>query len=181
MSSENPVSSPSTSQRTASSVHGGRRPTLRSLVRSGRLRQNSLSDFHRSKSRSSPGHSSRMRARPFLVRGDFSVSGLDGSTCQTAKALFAGVAGVRLSALGIKNPGERQLQLWSAEKQLLKEGKCDEYESNPPHVERLAYRRGLRHGLSGTHAPSVMNCPRVRDACHSMTPLHDFTGSALCP
>lgn len=65
-------------------------------------------------------------ARPtFLVRGDFSVSGLDGSTCQTAKAVFAGVAGVRLSALGIKNLGERQIQLWSAEKQLLKEGKCN--------------------------------------------------------
>lgn len=61
----------------------------------------------------------------FLVRGDFSVSGLDGSTCQTAKALFAGVAGVRLTALGVKNLGERQIQLWTAEKQLLREGKCD--------------------------------------------------------
>lgn len=61
----------------------------------------------------------------FLVRGDFSVSGLDGSTCQTAKALFAGVAGVKLSALGIKNLGERQVQLWSAQKELLRVGKCD--------------------------------------------------------
>jgi len=61
----------------------------------------------------------------FLVRGDFSVSGLDGSTCHTAKAVFAGVAGVRMSALGVKNLGERQVQLWSAEKQLLREGKCD--------------------------------------------------------
>lgn len=65
-------------------------------------------------------------ARPtFLVRGDYSVSGLDGSSCQRAKAVFAGIVGVKLSALGLVSLTEKQLQLWAAEKELLKLGKCE--------------------------------------------------------
>ena len=65
-------------------------------------------------------------ARPtFQVIGNYSVSGLDGSSCQTAKAAFYGVVGAKLSALGLVNFGEKQIQLWGVEKELLKEGKCD--------------------------------------------------------
>ncbi len=64
-------------------------------------------------------------ARPtFLVRGDYSVSGLNGASCQRAKAVFAGIVGVKLSALGLVNLSEKQLQLWAAEKELLKLGQC---------------------------------------------------------
>lgn len=60
----------------------------------------------------------------FLIRGDYSVSGLGGQSCQTAKAVFAGVVGAKLSALGLIELGERQFQLWAVEKELLREGDC---------------------------------------------------------
>lgn len=61
----------------------------------------------------------------FLVRGDYSVSGLGGESCQTARATFAGVAGAKLSALGLVKIAEKQFQLWAYEKELLRAGKCD--------------------------------------------------------
>ena len=65
-------------------------------------------------------------ARPtFLIRGDYSISGLNGASCQRAKAVFAGVVGVKLSALGLVSLTEKQLQLWIAEKELLKQGQCE--------------------------------------------------------
>ena len=61
----------------------------------------------------------------FLLRGDYSLSGLGGQSCQTAKATFAGVVGAKLSALGLVSFGERQFQLWAVDKELLRLGECD--------------------------------------------------------
>lgn len=61
----------------------------------------------------------------FLLRGDYSLSGLGGQSCQTAKATFAGIVGAKMSALGLVNLGERQFQLWAVEKELLRLGECD--------------------------------------------------------
>lgn len=58
----------------------------------------------------------------FLVRGDYSISGLGGQSCQTAKATFAGVVGAKLSALGLASLGEKQFQLWALDKKLLRVG-----------------------------------------------------------
>ena len=61
----------------------------------------------------------------FLLRGDYSLSGLGGQSCQTAKATFAGIVGAKMSALGLVNLGERQFQLWAFDKELLRLGECD--------------------------------------------------------
>ncbi len=61
----------------------------------------------------------------FLLRGDYSLSGLGGQSCQTAKATFAGIVGAKLSALGLISFGERQFQLWAVDKELLRLGECD--------------------------------------------------------
>lgn len=61
----------------------------------------------------------------FLVRGDYSVSGLGGQSCQTARATFAGIVGARLSALGLVKITERQFQVWAYDKELLRMGECD--------------------------------------------------------
>lgn len=61
----------------------------------------------------------------FLVRGDYSLSGLAGQSCQTARATFAGIVGAKLSALGLVNVAEKQFQLWAYDKELLRLGECD--------------------------------------------------------